>query len=370
MSVIALLVGSCAKDEAVVDAHPMNGTPLQPHGLPLKASFVMINYIMTMRAFILKLILTGCYSGIILESMAQKEKIQYVMLDMLDSLDKHSKWDKLHRYTLKTEELYGVDETIEMYNFYFGSTLFLFSVLPDFTSDKNWSEVALADIRDVVINDEKELYKAMKAYMTGPNRIKETKTHLFRLVKREGGKYFKSNFCLTEFFYVVHYSSRFNAPYGTLNTGQEPITIKEMKRVFEDGKEFHAPKTLPFPLDLRGEVDNRSLDNPPDTYLDHWWVVERQYLSREREINGEKAYQFWSFTDWRGSDNLKLHRGIDRFIFMPDKGIVAGSYDFWFLFFDTWNNPPIERRKRNNKTKEELWQNVLEEKVMLAEELK
>src|SRR5690606_28413021 len=79
-------------------------------------NFVMINYTMTMRAFILKLIITGCFSGTILDSMAQQEKIQYVMLDMLDSLDKHSKWDNLNRYTLKTEELYGVDETIEMYN--------------------------------------------------------------------------------------------------------------------------------------------------------------------------------------------------------------------------------------------------------------
>ncbi|MEC3878769.1 hypothetical protein [Parapedobacter sp. 10938] len=322
-----------------------------------------------MRTFIIKLTFTCCCFGSMLDSFAQKQQIQYVMLDMLDSLDKQSKWNSLNQYTLKTGELYGVDETIEMYNFYLGGTLILFSVLPDFTSDENWSAVALEDIRDVAINDKEGLYEAMKAYMTGSNQAKETKTALFRLVRREGGKYFKSNFCLTEFFYVVHYSSRFNAPYGTLNTGQELMTIKEMKRVFEEGKEFPAPRTLPFPLDVRGAADNTSLDNPPDTYLENWWIVERQYLSNEFEINGEKAYQFWSFTDWRGSDNLKLHRGVDRFIYIPNKGIVAGSYDFWFLFFDSWNNPPIER-KRNNKTKEELWQNVLEEKVMLAEELK
>lgn len=70
-----------------------------------------------------------------------------------------------------------------------------------------------------------------------------------------------------------YYSSRFNAPYGPLNTGQEPITINEIKRVFEEGKEFRAPKTLRFPLDVKGEADNGSLDNPPDTYLDHWWLI-------------------------------------------------------------------------------------------------
>lgn len=317
-----------------------------------------------MRAFILKLIITGCFSGTILDSMAQQEKIQYVMLDMLDSLDKHSKWDNLNRYTLKTEELYGVDETIEMYNFYFGSTLILFSVLPDFTSEKNWSEVSMDDIRDVVINNKKGLNEAMKPYMTGPDQIKETKTHLFRLVRREGGKYFTSNFCLTEFFYVVRYSSRFNVPYGTLNTGQEPMTIKEMKRVFEEGKEF--PGSRHFPLDFRTSDDSFYT---PYTNLEHWWLVQHEYLSRVFDINGEKAYQFWSFTDWRGQDNLKLHRGIDRFIYMPDKGIVAGSYDFWFLYVNSWSF--IKKgRVRHNKTKEELWQNVLEEKVMLAEELK
>src|SRR5690606_24074194 len=105
----------------------------------------------------------------------------------------------------------------------------------------------------------------------------------------------------------------------------------------------------------------------PYTNLEHWWLVQHEYLSRVFDINGEKAYQFWSFTDWRGQDNLKLHRGIDRFVYMPQKGIVAGSYDFWFLFVNSWSF--IENgRDRHNKTKEELWQNVLQEKVMLAEE--
>jgi len=47
----------------------------------------------------------------------------------------------------------------------------------------------------------------------------------------------------------------------------------------------------------------------------------RNYLSKEYTITGKKAYQFWAFDEYRG---------IDRFLYIPDKGIVGGSYDFYF----------------------------------------
>lgn len=309
----------------------------------------------------MKFIIVSCCCATI-DATAQEQRMQYIMLDMLDSLAKHDTRYQLNPYTLNSKELYGVDETIEMYNFYHGATLILFSVLPDFTSDENWGEVDIADIREHVLGDKQALGRAMDEHNFTKGYGTKRKTHLYSLVKHEDGKYFKSSFCLTEFFYVVHYSSRFNTPYGVLNTGQEPITIKKMKRVFEEGKEFHAPKTMSFPLDVRAIVEGKN------TYLDHWWLVQREYLSRELELNGEKAYQFWTFTDWGDYDTYNLRRGVDRFIYLPGKGIVGGSYDFYFLFVDTWTYPPQER-KRHAKTSEELWQNVLDEKVMLAEEL-
>ncbi|SEL99118.1 hypothetical protein SAMN05421740_12113, partial [Parapedobacter koreensis] len=185
----------------------------------------------------------------------------------------------------------------------------------------------------------------------------DKKTMQYSLVKTEDGKYFKSNHCLAEFFYALEHSSRFNTPYGTLNTGQQPISIREMEKVFDQQDEF--PFQGSFPLDVR----------LPWTYLNHWWLVQREYLSKVFEINGEQAYQFWTLTDWRNHDGYNLHRGIDRFVYIPDKGIVGGSYDFYFLFEENWGF--IEKgRDRHTKTRDELWQNVLEEKVMLAEELR
>ncbi|MFC3196938.1 hypothetical protein ACFOET_04850 [Parapedobacter deserti] len=303
-----------------------------------------------MRAIITKFILIGCCCGVAVESTAQKQRTQYVMLDMLDSL-----YD-LNRYTLNAQDLYGVDETIEIYNIH-AAGLVLFSILPDFTSDKNWSEVDLNEIQDQVFG-ERSLRRELGNRIASENS-KDKKTLQYSLVKSEGGKYFRSNQCLAEFFFIDTYPSLFNVPYGTINTGQDTLSIQQMKNVYRET--LNIPGQWSFPMDVRWLGGTLLLPNR--------LLLQREYLSREFEIDGEKAYQFWTFTDWNTHDGYNLHRGIDRFIYMPEKGVVGGSYDFWFLYFDTWSNPPIER-KRNNKTKEELWQNVLEEKVMLAEELK
>jgi len=122
----------------------------------------------------------------------------------------------------------------------------------------------------------------------------------------------------------------------------------------------------PFPLDFR---------KSKATLLPNRQDIEREYLSRILEINGEQAYQFWTLTDWSSPSSYSYNRGVDRFVYMPDKGIVGGSYDFYFLVeFDRgWDrvfNIKGDLRPRHRKTKEELWQNVIQEKVMLAEELK
>src|SRR5690606_36127607 len=83
----------------------------------------------------------SCFSMPIL---AQQQ--QYILLTMLDSLY------QINRYTLNAEELYGVDETIELYNIHDGG-LILFSVLPDFESDQNWTEVQLESIRHQLLDE-------------------------------------------------------------------------------------------------------------------------------------------------------------------------------------------------------------------------
>ncbi|SEL78021.1 hypothetical protein SAMN05421740_1101, partial [Parapedobacter koreensis] len=185
----------------------------------------------------------------------------------------------------------------------------------------------------------------------------DKKTMQYSLVKTEDGKYFKSNHCLAEFFFTDTYPPLFNIPYGTINIGQDTLSIQGMADVYWKG--LNLPSHWPFPLDLRIET----------TLMPNRWLLQREYLSKKFENNGESAYQFWTFTDWSTQDGYNLHRGIDRFVYIPDKGIVGGSYDFYFLFEENWGF--IEKgRDRHTKTRDELWQNVLEEKVMLAEELK
>lgn len=304
-------------------------------------------------ATIITSILIPLFFGVLTFHAAAQEK-KYIMLSMLDSLDRNDSLCRLNHYTLRTKELYGVDETIEMYNVHHMG-LVLFSVLPDFTSDENWSEVDLVDIQDQVF-DEKTFRRTIEDRILSQNGTSK-KTLRYTLVKSENGKYLASNHCLTEFFFTDTYPSLFNNPYGTINIGQDILSVWQMKNMYWEA--LSIPEHWSFPLDVR--IENIVMPNR--------LRLQREYLSRKFEIKEEDAYQFWTFTDWSTADGYNFHRGVDRFIYIPEKGIVGGSYDFWFLYFDTWNNPPIER-KRNNKTKEELWQNVLEEKVMLAEELK
>jgi|SRR5690554_976798 len=283
----------------------------------------------------------------------------FILLEMLDSL-----YD-IQRYTLKTIELYGVDETIEIYNVDAGR-LVLISVLPDFKSESNWTEIFIDDIRDQIL-DEREFYRIWESPKFD-SRVSNTKSMDFKLVKWENDRFWVSNICLVELFsrndYIADdYPSIFNVRQGILNTQQNTISIKQMMEIY--GKSPGLMQEWGFPLDFR-EGGITILPNKLD--------FEREYLSRAFEINDNPAFQFWILTDWGSLSGYNYHRGIDRLVYMPGLGIVGGSYDFYFLYEDEegWNLPRIRRdqRPRNNKTKKELWMNVIKEKVMLAEEIK
>lgn len=54
------------------------------------------------------------------------------------------------------------------------------------------------------------------------------------------------------------------------------------------------------------------------------------FRSGETETLNYKAYRFWQFTDWHTDHGINYHRGIDRFLFVPGIGIIAGSFDAFF----------------------------------------
>ena len=288
-----------------------------------------------------------------------KHNLQYyklVSLDMLDSLY------EVKRYTLKTQELYGVDETIEVYNVMKGG-IALFSVLPDFLNESNWTAMELEDIQEAILGEQD--FGRMFHFPDFSSTIK-TKTMSVRLLKKEEGKYWVSNVCLLELFGPNEYISDvhpsiFNVQQGTINIRQTPISIAQMMEIYKDSPLYK--KNYPFPLDFRASMFSSIVN---------YFELEREYLSRILEINGEQAYQFWTLTDWSSPSSYSYNRGVDRFVYMPDKGIVGGSYDFYFLYEQDlgWPSTWPDLRPRHRKTKEELWQNVIQEKVMRAEELK
>jgi len=105
-----------------------------------------------------------------------------VSLDMLDSLY------EVKRYTLKTQELYGVDETIEVYNVNVAG-IALFSVLPDFMSESNWTAMELEDIQESILSY-REFYTMVVNKSLSDKSGKKAMN--FLLVRKENDQYWIS----------------------------------------------------------------------------------------------------------------------------------------------------------------------------------
>jgi hypothetical protein len=77
--------------------------------------------------------------------------------------------------------------------------------------------------------------------------------------------------------------------------------------------------------------------------------------------NNSDGYQFWTFIDWTAPDSsYYIERGIDRFVYLQGKGIIGGSFDFYFYF----------NRKKLPIKYTDFLNNIKEEKVMIADNFK
>ena len=173
----------------------------------------------------------------------------------------------------------------------------------------------------------------------------------YKLVKKENGIYYVSKYCLTELFNISSIESPLISSYGVINIMDKKVSIQEMHTSFE--KQFPSTE---FILDIREGNFLRNLS----VYYNY-----RNYLSKEITIKNEIAYQFWTFDGWWAQDGYNEHRGIDRFIYIPKKGIVGGSYDFYFRL-----KPKISSNKYFTASDNHLWTNIINEKVIIANELK
>ncbi|TXH22284.1 MAG: hypothetical protein E6Q95_02575 [Chitinophagaceae bacterium] len=285
------------------------------------------------------------FIGIVLISNAQHiPKRNYIMLD---SLNTHF---TVQRYTLKTKELYNIDKTIEVYNVPMlrGEFLLLISVLPSFTEKENWKKINFDSLKSQVFSIKQIKDYTKSIHNAGSIDFEYINSLKFGLIKKEGDDYYLSNICLLERFNVRNYPFPLITPYKTINTSGIAITIKDFQQ--------QAPKSF---APMNPENSNYML-------LDKI-LLENYYLSKKFIIKGDTAYQFWTFSDWMVADGWNEQRGIDRFVYIPGKGIVGGSYDFWFAF-KPWRE--VYNTKEIPVKADKLWDNILNERVMLAEELK
>lgn len=265
---------------------------------------------------------------------------------------------KINEYTLDTKDLYNIQKDINVFNIFISKeNILLLSVLPDLDENilprmdergNNWMIINYDKIKDKVFSKEKMLSMLSDWKM---NNTSEKKTFQYKLIKKENGSYYVSKKCLTEFFSIANLESPLVSTYGTINISEKKVTIQQMEKSFK--KQIPSQK---FIMDPRDADLSKNIDIP---------YSFRNYLSKELVIKGKKAYQFWTFDGWWMQDGYDEHRGIDRFLYIPDKGIVGGSYDFYFKL-----KPKNSSNEYYTATNGLLWNNIINEKIMIAKELK
>ena len=268
----------------------------------------------------------------------------------------------LHTYKVSTKTLYGIDNSVELYNIVYINNIYdkyedpeknliLFSVLPNLEgSSDNWKEISLDSIQSKLlsIGKLKNLFQRNTMSIFSEKYGEKTKYfNEYKIVIRKDGKYFTPYNCLLQFYAIRNRPEIFSNVYGTINTKLNPVTVSDFELIFES-----TYTKTDFPIyTLPNETYVATLDRLRD---------RREYLSKKWELkDGNSAFQFWTYTDWHEPDfYYEYERGIDRFIYVPDRGIVGGSFDFYFYY----------HRQKLGMTTLDFKNNIREEKVMLAEQ--
>lgn len=297
-----------------------------------------------------------------LDAIAQGK---YLVIDSTDAgyATKH--------YRLNTRDLYDTDFNIETFNILFSEKynssknlnqyerILLVSVLPDISTGKLWEEIDAKDIKEHTIGPA-EYVRSVSPVLGFKNNVFDLKKfNETRLVKEEEGKCWVSLNCLIESFEIVPNGLPFfSSIYGQLILDQNMVAIKEFVENYPP-EEYKDVLDIPLLLSGRGG----SADNL------NGWRTWKEFLSKVVSVNGRgKGYQFWTCAATNVADNYDANQGVGRFIYVPGKGIIGGSYDFYFL------RPPSHYLAKSGKniyshrlTSEQWDRNIIEEKVMIAE---
>ena len=155
---------------------------------------------------------------------------------------------------------------------------------------------------------------------------------------------------MCEYFEIVNYSPEiYISGRNIVNLGQRPVTYQDFRKAYKESFNYYNPMEA---LAYSGGIN----------IIIHNGIFQHIYLSSIEEKEGKNIYHFWTFDDWHICKGYNWHRGIDRFVYTPEMGIVGGSYDFYFDRFLGY----CGGRSHSNRTE---FKRTVGRKIMWAKEL-
>lgn len=247
-------------------------------------------------------------------------KIKYFLVDL------NNKAYQVTTVKLNAGKLYQQQADVELFNIKTDRSLILFSVLPQ-KGKTLWKTIDFNTVLSDTVN-----YSAMvKLFTDGMRSSKQrndrnisdyaTKKETIKIVIRKDGQYMIPNYVITEYF----------------NLSNEPVIFPNQLPNYIINIKAPALKALDFEQQYKALYNHYSANavataSGGSVMLRPPFAEPRLFLSGKVDVAGYQAYQFWQFTDWRIVDGLNSYRGIDRFLYTPELGIIAGSFDYWFGF--------------------------------------
>ncbi|HEX8461661.1 MAG TPA: hypothetical protein VF623_09530 [Segetibacter sp.] len=240
----------------------------------------------------------------------------YILLDSKELGDSIA----THEVTLK-RSLYTQPQTdliVKIYNVLFNKKyLAVFSVMPSLLSNEPlWKKVnvdtlkikpiRLPQLHELMLSRFKSYPQVSKGVL---DKLKYWNYSL--IIKRKDGYYMNKTDCITEFFTLADKVSKPTAHTISLNTPM--LSTAEYESAFrrKEGtysSNYRYSKNFSFNDELKR--------NP------------MLHLSYKISAQGKTRYKFWLLDNW-SADYHNADRGMDRFLFDPEIGVVGASYDFF-----------------------------------------
>ncbi len=252
---------------------------------------------------------------------------------------------KVNTVKLNSKALYNIDSDIELFNVLIKDRLILFSVLP---TKKPWTEIDTNAIKSQIVSSKALLdifqvghrHFAINAswYPTLPVKRSD-----IRLIVKRNGKFIVSEYCISEYFRIVTGITLFpnQMPPCDINILSKPISIKKFENNYYATFGYYSGNSHKSEMNFVIEKFERPL----------------LFLSKKARFKKMDSYLFWLYDDWGKSDGYDEDRGIGRFLYVKDIGIIGGSFDFWFF------------RNLEGNVYKKLFGNYMAERVMYPTEI-